>query len=350
MTVGTGLSKDESHDTLWLNERGHLRRGRKFSTGNIHEILTSTTYHGQHYFNRFDSRNRRPRPPSEWVPLAVPAIIEERVFDAVQGLLHSRDPRRVAPRIVNGPTFLAGLARCGYCGAALIQNTGKGGQYRYYACSKKLKEGPTSCRGLRMPMPKLDDIVVGEVARLVLEPKRLGDMIEGYVKAAADRGVQDKDRLARSRAGQKDAEASITRLLQLVENNVMDPSDPALRERMIALKLTRDEMAREAGELQKIITSGQPTITQEKITRVAEVLRDKLYNGTPEFRQAYARLLMDEINVTDDEIRISGSTAVLARAVSEGMHTPMPPVLSYVREWRPQRDSNPRYQRERLVS
>jgi hypothetical protein len=33
---------------------------------------------------------------------------------------------------VNGPTFLAGLARCGYCGAVMIRNTGKGGLYRYY--------------------------------------------------------------------------------------------------------------------------------------------------------------------------------------------------------------------------
>ena len=64
---------------------------------------------------------------------------------------------------MNGPTFLAGLARCGYCGAAMIQNTGKGGLFRYYCCSSKLKKGPSACRGLRTPMEKLDEIVVGEV-------------------------------------------------------------------------------------------------------------------------------------------------------------------------------------------
>src|SRR3546814_12700812 len=48
----------------WLNERGLLRRGYRFSTGSIHVILTSSTYCGRHFFNRTDSRNRRPRPPS----------------------------------------------------------------------------------------------------------------------------------------------------------------------------------------------------------------------------------------------------------------------------------------------
>jgi len=134
-----------------LNERGILRRGRRFSTGSIHDILTATTYYGRHYFNRTDSRNGTPRPPSQWVPFDVPAIIDEETFNTAQALLRSRNPKRMPPRVANGPTLLAGLARCGHCGAALIQNTGKGGRYRYYTCSRKLKEGPTACRGCVCP-------------------------------------------------------------------------------------------------------------------------------------------------------------------------------------------------------
>ena len=61
----------------------------------------------------------------------------------------------------------------------------------------------------------------------------------------------------------------------------------------------------------------------------------------PDLRQAYARLLMDEVRVTKDEIRIGGSKAVLARAASEGPDIPAPAVLSFVQEWRTRRDSNP---------
>jgi hypothetical protein len=56
----------------------------------------------------------------------VPAIIDESTFNEVQALQQSRSLKRTPPRVVNGPTFLAGIARCGYCGAAMIQNTGKG--------------------------------------------------------------------------------------------------------------------------------------------------------------------------------------------------------------------------------
>ena len=138
-----------------LTDRAVTRRGVRFSTGSVYEVLTSSTYCGQSYFNRRDSRTGAPRPPSQWVGVQVPAIIDESTFNAVQALLQSRSPKRQPPRVVNGPTFLAGLVRCGYCGAAMIQNTGKGGRYRYYCCSRKLKEGPSGCRGLRTPMEKL---------------------------------------------------------------------------------------------------------------------------------------------------------------------------------------------------
>ena len=324
----------------WLSERGYTRRGVRFSTGSVYEILTTTTYFGQHYFNRRDSRNGRPRPPSEWIGLRVPAILTEEAFNAVQGLLQSRAPKRKPPRVVNSPTLLAGLARCGYCGAALIQNTGKGGQYRYYCCSKKLKEGPISCDGLRMPMEKLDDIVIGEVARRVLQPERLGEMLEAYVRSSAERGSQDKELLTRLRHAHTEAKAGIARLLELAERGLMDAEDPEMRERLIALKLKRDELGKEIADLQKRMGSSEPTITPEKIERVARVLHDKLYSDDGDLRQAYARLLMDEVRVTRDEIRISGSKSVLARAASDGPDIPAPAVLSFVQEWRARKDSN----------
>jgi len=325
----------------WLNERGYTRRGVPFSTGSVHQILTTTTYFGQHYFNKRDSRNGGSRPPSEWVAMRAPAIMSEETFNAVQGLLQSRAPRRTPPRVVNGPTLLAGVARCGYCGAALIQNTGKGGQYRYYCCSKKLKEGPISCEGLRMPMDKLDDIVIGEVAKRVLQPERLGEMLQAYVRSAAERGNQDKEQLTRLRNAHTDAKAGITKLLELVEKGVMEAEDPEMRERLVALKLKRDETARQIADLQKQMSSATPAITPEKIDRVARLLHEKLHGGDPDLRQAYARLLMDEVRVTKDEIRISGSKSVLARAASEGPDIPAPAVLSFVQEWRTRRDSNP---------
>ena len=69
-------------------------------------------------------------------------------------------------------------------------------------------------------------------------------------------------------------------------------------------------------------------------------MRDKLYGGHPEFRRAYARLLMEDIRVTDEEIRISGLKSVLARCAEDGFVEPAPKVLSFVQDWRARQDSN----------
>ena len=286
-----------------LNERGIARRGRRFSTGGIHDLLTSSTYCGPHHFNRNDSRNGRPRPPSLWIELQVPAIVDEKTFTAVQGLLRSRDPKHVPPRVVNGPTLLAGVARCGYCGMALIQNTGKGGRYRYYCCSRKLKEGPTSCRGMRIRMEQLDDVVLGELLMRILQPEHLHKMLDEYVRTANDRQVAD-------------------------------------RERIVGQRVQRDELAAEIAGFQKQLTSGEPVVTEEKIARLATLLREKLQSGSPEFRQAYVRLLLREVSVREGEIRIRGSKSVLARAAASSIDQTPPAVLSFVREWRARRDSN----------
>jgi DNA invertase Pin-like site-specific DNA recombinase len=324
----------------YLNERGITRRGRRFSTGGVHDLLTSPTYCGRHQFNRTDSRNHRRRPPSQWVEVKVPAIVDEQTFNAVQALLQSRSPKRVAPRVVNGPTLLAGVARCGHCGAALIQNTGKSGTYRYYCCSRKLKEGATACKGLRMPMQRLDQIVIDELSARVLQPDRLGDLLKAYLKSANNRSAEIKERLSRLRQAHKEAEAAIARLLTLVEQGAMNAEDPSLRERLIGLKVRRDELAAEATDLQKRIATGEPAITPDKIKAFAALLKDKLHNGAPDFKQAYARLIVREVSVKDKEIRISGSKAVLARAAAAGLDNSVPGVLSFVRQWRTRQDSN----------
>ena len=324
----------------WLNERGILRRGRKFTTGGVHAILTSTTYHGLHHFNRKDSRSGRPRPPSEWVAFEVPALIDEKTFNAVQALMQSRSPKRIAPRVVNSPTLLAGIARCGHCGSALILNTGKGGLYRYYCCSRRLKEGSLSCKGLRMPMDKLDDLVIGEVTKRVLQPEHLMELLGEYLRTAMEREDRNRDRLRQMRHDHKEAEAGIARLLELVEKGLMDAGDASLRERLINLRFRRDELANEISDLSRRLAMAEPVITPEKIEQIAILLREKLFSGSPDLRQAYARLLLSEVRVDDRQIRISGSKAVLARSASAGVGETTPAVLSFVREWRARQDSN----------
>src|SRR3546814_20221358 len=123
---------------------------------------------------------RRP-PRSTRTDTLFPYTTLFRSFNAVQALLQSRAPKRNAPRLVNTPTLLAGIARCGHCGAELIQTTGKGGPYCYYCCSRRPKDGRLGCRAMRMPMSRLDNLVLQEVFTRILKPPRVKNRIAAYL-------------------------------------------------------------------------------------------------------------------------------------------------------------------------
>ncbi|HYD29496.1 MAG TPA: recombinase family protein [Azospirillaceae bacterium] len=114
-----------------LNSRGISLRGRPFSVGLVHRLLTRESYVGRHYFNMVNSRTRERKPASEWISLPVPPIVSEEDFAKVGAILSARNPRVTPPRVVSGTTLLTGLATCGWCGGGLTIRTGKSGRYRY---------------------------------------------------------------------------------------------------------------------------------------------------------------------------------------------------------------------------
>jgi site-specific DNA recombinase len=134
--------------TKHLNAAGiRTRDGGRWGVGAVHRVLTRTTYIGRHRFNTKFWKTRERKPETEVVEMAVPPIIEAAEFDAVQALLKTRSPALTAPRIVSGPTLLTGICFCAACGMAMTLRTGKSGQYRYYTCSTKARQGETGCKG-----------------------------------------------------------------------------------------------------------------------------------------------------------------------------------------------------------
>jgi site-specific DNA recombinase len=199
-------------------------------------------------------------------------------------------------------------------------------------------------------MERLDEIVIRELGIRILDPHRLRSHLDTYLQPASERAGREKAQLDKLRHGLRDVEARLSRLLDLVELGEMSVTDPNLKERLSALRLQRDELTSEIAYLQHRIASGQPEITAGKLERFAATMRENLLNGDPALRQIYARLLTQEVVVTDHEIRITGSKAILARAASKELDSTAPAVLSFVREWRSLGESNPSFKIENLAS
>lgn len=196
-----------------LNRRGLQIRGKPFRTATVHAILHRSTYSGTHYYNQTDSRTPRRRPPEEWIPVEVSAIISPDDFDRVQVKLAKNHPKATPARTVNSPTLTAGLARCGAlgCGAGMILRTGKGGQYRYLVCQRKRTIDPDACSSSPVPMKLLDDIVVSTLEERVLSPERLASLLAAVLDRSDGSLAERREALRARKAektrieGQKDA-------------------------------------------------------------------------------------------------------------------------------------------------
>jgi site-specific DNA recombinase len=89
-------------------------------------------------------------------------------------------------------------------------------------------------------------------------------------------------------------------------------------------------------------------ITGKKLAALGTALGEAMRNGDAMFRKAYLRLFIDRIVVGDTDIWMRGPKATLAKAaISGGLPLAGGVVPSFVRQWRPVRDSNSCYRRER---
>ena len=61
-------------------------------------------------------------------------------------------------------------------------------------------------------------------------------------------------------------------------------------------------------------------------------------------RKAYLRLFVDNVVISKEQVLVSGPKFVLAKAALNALPDTPGGVITFVREWRPRRDSNPRPQ------
>ncbi len=325
--------------TSWLNERGHrTRRGARWGIGQLHKLLTSTTYKGEYRFNRKVWKTKEDKPETEQVAVPVDPIIEPALFDAVQARLKARNPKTTPPRVVTGPILLTGIATCASCGGGMTLRTGKSGRYRYYTCGTCAQQGKTACKGRSIPMDKLDTLVTERLSETLFTPDRVRTILGGLLERQASRSEDHTHRMTALQNKVADTENRLSRLYQAIENGIADFSDPTLKDRLATLKADRDQAK---ASLDRAFAELRPEtrITEEKITAFASLMRENVTNGPIPFRRAYLRAVIDQVEVDDTEIRIHGRKSILERLVMGGGAAPEG-VPSFVRKWRTRQDSN----------
>jgi site-specific DNA recombinase len=181
-----------------LNERGLLyRRGRPWSKDLVLHVLDEPAVAGTYYWGRWSAKRKNSRNESEWLPLRVEPLIESSLYELAMELRKDREPMRNPSRPASPESLLAGLLRCGRCGASYqLETSGKRVTsavywYRYYNCRTFCRVGSAACAGGRIPVAELDAAVLEHIAALVCSDERCDALV---------REMNGRDRAALHRA------------------------------------------------------------------------------------------------------------------------------------------------------
>lgn len=326
----------------YLNSRRIFTRdGGRWGIGQVHRILTRRTYMGEHEFNK-RSKTKELKPVSEIVTVPVPPIIDRETFDTVQALLKARNPKVTPSAVISGPTMLTGLIHCAKCGGAMTIRTGKGGRYRYYACSMKARQGPAACAGMAVPMEKLDDLVASHLEDQLLQPERLETILASVLDRRQEQSERRREHIAELNKRAAESELRLKRLYDAIEAGVADINDPALKDRIDGLKAIRDQAKADAERAQTMLdNSGAKAITPQMVRTFAKTARQRIGLEGGGYRREHLRALAQRVEVADGEVRIMGSKSRLLQALTG--KTGVNSVPTQGLKWRTGWDSNPRW-------
>jgi hypothetical protein len=321
-----------------FNERGPSLRGAPWTRTRVHNMLSDTAYMGRYVFNKTSARAQQAKPEGEWVTVQVPAIVTEEVFRAVEARRHQRSPSVTPARVVNSPTLLTGLLRCGKCGAGMTLATGKGGRYRYYKCNTRIGKSIASCTTPAVPVAKLDQAVLGALADKVLKPERLREMLrELKVRLKKAQAGQD-DRLRTLQRELTELEQATNRLFEAVEKDLL-PMDELLRARAQKLKARREALLIEIAGVRRAKEAPATMLTAAHLDAFGSALRARLQDGIGSFSKRYLRQFVSDIRYDGSTLTMSGrKDALLSAALQKEMGTSTVPTSSL--SWLPDLGSN----------
>ena len=160
----------------WSSASGHSWGGKPTARGALYLMLRNRIYRGEivHRDNAY---------PGEHQP-----IIDEKLWDTVQGrLAENAVEHRGAPH-VKSPSLLAGLVFDGDGQRLTPTHAVKNAtRYRYYVSRPLITQGKAaSAAGLRLPAPEIETLVANRIRTLLRDSKSVFELIEHHIEAPAE--------------------------------------------------------------------------------------------------------------------------------------------------------------------
>lgn len=328
-----------------LNGQGMLMRGRPWQIQKMQVVLSSDTYRGEYCFNMRDSRGGQVRPESEWIRTAVSPVIDEDTWDAARRKRESLDPHKMAkgspaPKNATSPVLLAGLIKCEACNCSMSTATGKGGRYRYYKCTHKVRTSPGVCATPSLPMDRIDQLVLQRIVERVLTPERVTRMLRDHMKHRQETETESQERLKQLARVLQSKDDGLANLYRAIEQGIVT-LDSTLQTRVNTLKDEREAVLAEMAGLKQERPSPRK-VSPKQVAYALERMKAMLLDPELGYGKQLLRYLVTDIRVVPGQLTLRGSVAQLEKAVAEMKMGTTSMVPTFITDWRARQDSNPR--------
>jgi site-specific DNA recombinase len=261
--------------------------------------------------------------PEERITIAVPALVEAALFDAVAERLdrnrkHHGRPWRQGRYLLQG---LVVCVRCGYAyyGKSCGRRAGEPEDSRpmYYRClgrDPRRPGGEPDCHSAMVRVDRLDAVVWGEVRRLLSDPGRIAGEYERRLEAdAGDGGVPAVT--AKLIGGMR---RRISRLLELYEEGYIDKGDFTRKIESAKIRLSGLEAEAEASRGREEQRAGLRLLIGQ-LEEFAAQVREGLETCDHHVRREIIRALVKRVEIDEQGVRIVYHVSPGPFAESPGM-------------------------------
>ena len=257
------------------------------------------------------SSSNRERERSQWIEIAVPALVRPATFVLAQERLAQNQQRSL--RNTREPTLLQGLLVCEQCGYALYRTSTRTTrrQIKYYRCLgsdryRHLRGPVCSCRPIRQDY--LDELVWQETLRLLCTPQ--------LIQAALERRRTESLNSSPVQPRQEQVKRELTRLRQQMDKlldayqeGLMTLGDLRNRSPQIKNKIGALEREQQTLNLRAVEDKRWIELSNSMATFLAR-LNEAAQKMTPAEKQKVLRTMVKQITVGKDLISIHHSIPV----------------------------------------
>ena len=270
--------------------------GMSWGKTTIHKVITNEAYTGTLVWGRTSKRDLRPIKVED----AWPAIVDRETFDKVQSQLRERAPAQLNPRQLASRYLLSGIARCGYCGKALIGQEAKGGQFHYYVCGTLLKKGAGSCQARYLNSRKFEQLVIDRIKEHILTEENLRELVRLVNEEMDGSAVQYQEELGIISDEITGINSRLERLYDALETGKLCLDD--LAPRIQQLRYRQEQLQSRRWELEALLSDRRVELADLKtVTHYVADLRSLLEESTLAERKSFIRSFVKEVRVTGDE-------------------------------------------------